>query len=82
MDSSPRRAHDSAFAFVIGIAIGRGFRFGGEGWLAYKYGPQATQYIKDNLATASLVVAGVILVVGVVLIIARRRRPRRLTPSA
>ncbi|MFL6279382.1 MAG: hypothetical protein ACJ731_04675 [Vicinamibacterales bacterium] len=29
-------------AFTLGIAIGRGFRFGGEGWLAYKYGAQAT----------------------------------------
>jgi len=61
-------------AFAVGIAIGRGFRFGGEGWLAYKYGPQATQYIKDNLATASLVVAGLVLIVGVALIVARRRR--------
>ena len=39
------------------------------------YGPQATQYIKDNLATASLVVAGLVLLVGVALIIVRRRRP-------
>lgn len=62
-------------AFAIGIAIGRAFRFGGIGWLAYMYGPQATQYIKDNLATASLVVAGLVLLVGVALIIVRRRRP-------
>src|SRR5204863_9460526 len=34
-------------AFTFGIAIGRGFRFGGEGWLAYRYGPLATEYIKD-----------------------------------
>ncbi len=61
-------------AFTLGIAIGRGFRFGGEGWLAYRYGAQATQYIKENLATASLVVAGLVLVVGVALIVARRRR--------
>jgi LPXTG-motif cell wall-anchored protein len=61
-------------AFTVGIAIGRGFRFGAEGWLAYKYGPAATQYIKDNLATASLIVAGVVLVVGLALIVVRRRR--------
>ena len=61
-------------AFTLGIAIGRGFRFGLEGWLAYKYGPLATQYIKDNLATASLVVAGLVLIVGVALILLRRRR--------
>src|SRR5262245_14910057 len=53
-------------AFILGIALGRAFRFGGEGLLAYKYGPQATEYIKNNLATASLVVAGFILLVGVI----------------
>jgi LPXTG-motif cell wall-anchored protein len=61
-------------AFTIGIAIGRGFRFGGEGWLAYRYGAQATQYINDNLATASVVAAGIVLLLGVLLILARRRR--------
>jgi len=63
-------------AFILGIAIGRAFRFGGEGWLAYRYGAQATQYINDNLGTASLIMAGVVLVVGVVLILVRRRRPQ------
>ena len=61
-------------AFTLAVMIGRGFRFGGEGWLAYKYGPQATQYIKENLATASLVVAGIVLLVGVALILSRNRR--------
>ena len=61
-------------AFTLGIAIGRSFRYGGEGWLAYKYGPQATQYIKANLATASVIAASVVLVVGVVIILLRRRR--------
>ena len=61
-------------AFTLGIAIGRAFRFGGEGWLAYRYGAQATQYIKENLATASVVAAGVVLVLGVVVILSRKRR--------
>lgn len=61
-------------AFTFGIAIGRGFRFGGEGWLAYRYGARATQYINDNLATASAVLAGIVLLLGVVLILSRRRR--------
>ena len=61
-------------AFTLGIAIGRGFRFGAEGWLAYKYGPQATQYIKENLATASLVVAGIVLLLGLAVILSRKRR--------
>jgi len=61
-------------AFTLGIAIGRGFRFGGEGWLAYKYGAQATQYINDNLATVSMVVAGIVVLLGAILILSRRRR--------
>ena len=60
--------------FTLGMAIGRAFRFGGEGWLAYRYGAQATQYIEGNLATASLVVAGIVLLLGVALILWRRRR--------
>jgi len=61
-------------AFTFGIAIGRGFRFGGEGWLAYKYGAQATKYINENLATVSAVLAGIVLLLGVVLILSRRLR--------
>jgi membrane protein YqaA with SNARE-associated domain len=61
-------------AFMFGIAIGRAFRFGGEGWLAYRYGAQATQYIEKNLATASVIVAGIVLLVGVALILSRKRR--------
>jgi membrane protein YqaA with SNARE-associated domain len=61
-------------AFTLGIAIGRTFRFGGEGWLAYMYGPQATEYIKNNLTTASLFAAGLVLVLGVVVILVRRKR--------
>jgi membrane protein YqaA with SNARE-associated domain len=64
-------------AFIVGIAIGRGFRFGGEGWLAYRYGAQATQYINDNLATASVIFAAVVLVIGVIVILFGRRRPAR-----
>ena len=66
-------------AFTLGIAIGRGFRFGGEGWLAYRYGAQATQYINDNLATVSVVVAGIVLLLGLILILSRRRRQARQT---
>jgi membrane protein YqaA with SNARE-associated domain len=60
--------------FTLGIAVGRSFRFGLEGWLTYQYGPRATQYIRDNLAMASLIAAGVVLVVGVVVILLRKRR--------
>jgi membrane protein YqaA with SNARE-associated domain len=60
--------------FTLAMAIGRGFRFGGEGWLAYRYGAQATQYIEKNLATASVIVAGIVLLLGVALILSRKRR--------
>lgn len=63
--------------FTIGIAIGRAFRFGGIGWLAYRYGPQATQYVEENLATASIIAASVVLVIGVVVIVVRSRTKRR-----
>lgn len=63
-------------AFTVGIFIGRAFRFGAEGWLAYKYGPQATQYIKDNLGTASLIAAGLVLVIGLTVIVVRQRRQK------
>ncbi len=63
--------------FAVGVAIGRAFRFGGEGWLAYIYGARATDYIKDNLATASLVAAGVVLVAGLTMIVLRSRRARQ-----
>jgi membrane protein YqaA with SNARE-associated domain len=49
-------------AFLLAIAIGRGFRFGVEGWLAYEYGDRATQYIRDNLPTLSLWLAGAVVV--------------------
>lgn len=62
-------------AFTIGIAAGRAFRFGGEGLLAYKYGPLATEYIRKNLATASLIAAVAVLLIGVAVIVSRGRRP-------
>jgi membrane protein YqaA with SNARE-associated domain len=61
-------------AFIIGIAIGRAFRFGVEGWLAYQYGAQATEYISGNLARVSLIAAGIVLLVGLAVILVRSRR--------
>lgn len=60
--------------FLIAAMIGRGFRYGSEALLAYWYGEQATEFIRHNLATVSLWLAGLIAVAGVAYILWRRRR--------
>lgn len=62
--------------FILAVALGRGFRFFGEAWLAYEYGDHATQYIKENLPAISLWVAVVVAVAGIGLAIWRRRSKR------
>ena len=71
--------------FGTALLVGRGARFLVEGYLGARYGLQAEQYLKENLAWASLVaVAGV--VVGTVvyrrLASRRRRRPSEGPPQA
>jgi len=65
-----------ARTFITALTIGRGFRFGAEAWLAYRYGDHAMQYISENLPTISLWAAGLV-VVGVVVGIAWRRSVAR-----
>jgi membrane protein YqaA with SNARE-associated domain len=60
--------------FMIAVAVGRGFRYGAEAWLAYRYGDQAKVYIQDNLAQISLWVATVAVAIGIAVIVWRRRR--------
>jgi membrane protein YqaA with SNARE-associated domain len=52
-------------SFLAAVTIGRSFRYGGEAWLAYAYGPQATVYIRENLPTVLVWVAVLVLVAGV-----------------
>jgi membrane protein YqaA with SNARE-associated domain len=59
--------------FALAVAAGRGFRYGGEAWLAYEYGDRATAFIKANLPLASVCLAAAVLVVGVGLVLWRRR---------
>ena len=60
-------------SFLAAVAIGRSFRYGGEAWLAYRYGPQATVYIRENLPTVLAIAAGVVLVLGLAYIYWSRR---------
>jgi len=55
-----------ALNFGLALLLGRGMRFGAEAWLGARYGPQAEEYIRHNLAWTSL--AGVILIVGLALL--------------
>ena len=63
--------------FVSAIAVGRGFRYFGEGWLAVHYGEQAIELLEQNGRTVSLVLAGLVVVGGVIFYVWRslRRAP-------
>jgi membrane protein YqaA with SNARE-associated domain len=58
----------------LAVFIGRMIRFGAVGWLAYKYGEQATALIHQNLPTVLTWLAIAIVVVAVVTVLVRRRR--------
>jgi membrane protein YqaA with SNARE-associated domain len=60
-------------AFVTAVIVGRGFRYIGEAWLAYRYGEDARLFISDNLARVSIVLAVLVLVAGVAVVLWRRR---------
>lgn len=59
--------------FTLAVAAGRGFRYIGEAWLAYEYGEQATAFIRANLPLVSVCLAALVLVIGVGVILWRRR---------
>jgi membrane protein YqaA with SNARE-associated domain len=63
--------------FLSAVAIGRGLRYGGEAWLAYVYGRQATELIRDNLPTVMAWVAVAVLAIGTAVIVWRRRQARQ-----
>jgi membrane protein YqaA with SNARE-associated domain len=62
--------------FILAIAIGRGFRYFGEGLLAVYYGDQAADFLRQNARTVALVVAATVIVGGVGWILWQRRNER------
>jgi membrane protein YqaA with SNARE-associated domain len=62
--------------FILAIAIGRGFRYFGEGLLAVYYGDAAAEFLQRNAKAVALTVAGAALVFGVGSVWWRRRRAR------
>lgn len=60
--------------FALAVTIGRGIRYGLEGWLARLYGDEAAAFVRDNLTTVSLWLAGGALAACAVFVVWRRRR--------
>ena len=59
--------------FLIAVAIGRGIRYFGEALLALYYGDRAAAFLTAHSREASLVLAAVVVIVGGIWILRRRR---------
>ena len=59
--------------FVTAVAVGRGFRYFGEGWLAVQYGEQAEALLVENGEIVSLVLAGIVAVGTIAYFLLRNR---------
>jgi membrane protein YqaA with SNARE-associated domain len=64
----------SPIRFGIAVAIGRGIRYFGQGYLAVLYGEQAAEFMKTNGAAIGIGLAAAALVLGVAVFFLRRRR--------
>ncbi len=64
--------------FALAVALGRGARYGLEGWLASVYGEAATELMKDHMTAVFLWLLGGAVAAGAAYLIWRRRtgRPR------
>jgi membrane protein YqaA with SNARE-associated domain len=62
--------------FVAAVVLGRGFRYGIEAWLAYRYGAQALTFIRENLPAVSIGVAVGLTVFALAIMIWQRRTPQ------
>ena len=61
--------------FVLAMILGRGFRFILEGYLAVRYGEQATEILKQNGTKIGLGIAAAIIIICLVKILLNRRQP-------
>lgn len=61
--------------FVLGLIVARGFRFFGEGFLAVKYGHQATQFLFTHKLEVAGATLGVVLCLYLLSHIAFRKHP-------
>ena len=59
--------------FVTAIALARGLRYFGEGWLAVRYGDQAIALLEENGRTVALVVAAAVVAAVVAYLLLSRR---------
>lgn len=51
----------NALRFGLALLVGRGFRFGAEGFLGARYGAQAEAYVQHHVAWVSLLFAAVVI---------------------
>jgi membrane protein YqaA with SNARE-associated domain len=63
-------------SFITAIVVGRGVRYVGEAWLAYRYGEEAKVFIEQNLPQVSIALGLFIGIVGTAIIVWRRRTRR------
>lgn len=61
--------------FVSAVALARGLRYFGEGWLAVRYGDRALALLEEHGRTVSLVVAALVVAAVSVWLVRTRRRP-------
>ncbi len=60
--------------FVTAVAVGRGLRYFGEGWLAVRYGEQAEALLVENGQFVSLALAGIVAVATIAYFLLRKKK--------
>lgn len=64
----------SPVRFGIAVAVGRGIRYFGQGYLAVLYGEQAAEFMKENGTAIGIGLALAAVVIATAVIVLRRRR--------